>query len=255
VRELETLINDFTYRNGFDTLNVFRDFLRWIIHGFSLPGTPPMQDWRYTKEQSVHFGEMFTTWVQIMDHKLKVQNWYDSFGNLFMQLQSKLGQQYRGQFFTPEHVCELMAGTIIGEQEGIPLISDPAAGSGRLLLAAHAIKPRSYLVAQDVDYVCCLMTVVNFLIHGCIGEVICMNTLTLKDFRGAWLVNEYYCRTGVPSIRFMTEQEYSNYKRVGIERTALYDQETYDQYFHYRELWHKISELFEDKSEEPKNDI
>ncbi|MCD7795446.1 MAG: hypothetical protein LUH46_11380 [Alistipes sp.] len=59
VRKLEKLINDFTYRHGLDVRNVFRDLLRYIIHGFSLPDTPSLQDWRYTKEQNKAFYDMY----------------------------------------------------------------------------------------------------------------------------------------------------------------------------------------------------
>lgn len=40
IRPLEKLITDFSYTNGLDPVNVFNDFLTYIIHGFS-PGAPP----------------------------------------------------------------------------------------------------------------------------------------------------------------------------------------------------------------------
>ena len=42
VRPLEKLITDFSYTNGLDPVNVFNDFLTYIIHGLS-PDAPPLQ--------------------------------------------------------------------------------------------------------------------------------------------------------------------------------------------------------------------
>ena len=79
VRELEKQINDFTYRNGLDVKTVFQDLLRYIVHGFSLPDTPPLSDWRYNKEQTKVFYDMFATWIQIMSQQIKRHGWYDAF--------------------------------------------------------------------------------------------------------------------------------------------------------------------------------
>ena len=169
VRELEKQINDFTYRNGLDVKTVFQDLLRYIVHGFSLPDTPPLSDWRYNKEQTKVFYDMFATWIQIMSQQIKRHGWYDAFGDLFMALTSQSGQQQKGQFFTPAHITDLMSKITMGKQESdakILSVCDPTAGSGRTLLAAKADRPQSYLVAWDIDYTCCLMCVCNFLING-----------------------------------------------------------------------------------------
>lgn len=117
VRELEKQINDFTYRNGLDVKTVFQDLLRYIVHGFSLPDTPPLSDWRYNKEQTKVFYDMFATWIQIMSQQIKRHGWYDAFGDLFMALTSQSGQQQKGQFFTPAHITDLMSKITMGKQE------------------------------------------------------------------------------------------------------------------------------------------
>lgn len=155
VRELEKQINDFTYRNGLDVKTVFQDLLRYIVHGFSLPDTPPLTDWRYNKEQTKVFYDMFATWIQIMSQQIERHGWYDAFGDLFMALTSQSGQQQKGQFFTPMHITDLMSKITMGKQESpskIISVCDPTAGSGRTLLAAKADRPQSYLVAWDIDY-------------------------------------------------------------------------------------------------------
>ena len=51
VRPLEKTICEFAGLNGYDPMNVFTDFLRYVIHGFS-PGAPPLKDWRYKRQQN-----------------------------------------------------------------------------------------------------------------------------------------------------------------------------------------------------------
>lgn len=251
-RELEKLIDRFTYQNGFDVRVVFQDLLRYIVQGLSLPGTPPPTDWRYTKAQDEAFYEMYTVWIQIMDKQIKIHGWYDSFGDLFMALTSKSGQQQKGQFFTPDHVSDLCQRLVMGKDNKIHTIYDPAAGSGRMLLAAKAENPMNYLIAWDIDYTCCLMCVCNFLMNGCVGEVVCIDSLNMDNFRGAWLVNEACYRTGLPSIRWMNEKEYLLYKQSDIPAYVFFlNQERYTSYFRMREMWATISAIL--KNNPPSN--
>ena len=89
-------------------------------------------------------------------------------------------------------------------------IGDPTCGSGRLLLAYHAHNPGNYLVGEDISRTCCMMTVCNMLVHGCVGEVICHDSLQPKAFTDGWKVNQALPLTGIPSIRRMKEEEYRN---------------------------------------------
>lgn len=252
VRELEKLINRFTYQNGFDVKVVFHDFLSYIVQGFSLPGTPPLTNWRYTKEQCKAFYEMYVVWTGIMDKQIKIHGWYDSFGDLFMALTSKHGQQQKGQFFTPDNISNLCQRLVTGKDDNIHTIYDPAAGSGRMLLAAKAKNPRNYLIAWDIDYTCCLMCVCNFLVNSCVGEVVCIDTLKMDNFRGAWLVNEAYYRKGLPSIRWMNEREYLLYKQEDIPAYVFFlNQERYTSYLQMREMWATVSALL--NNENPPN--
>lgn len=107
VRPLEKTICEFAGLNGYDPMNVFTDFLRYVIHGFS-PGAPPLKDWRYKRQQNAAFMKMFAEWVRLMQKQLEAASWYDALGDLFMALSSRKGQQAQGQFFTPVHICDLM---------------------------------------------------------------------------------------------------------------------------------------------------
>lgn len=246
VRELEIMIDDFTYRHGLDVRNVFRDLLRYIIHGFSLPDTPSLSDWRYTKEQTRAYNDMYVAWIQIMKKQIARQGYYDAFGDLYMALTSKRDQQQSGQFFTPTNISDMCQKMLMGIEKKINTIYDPAAGSGRMLIASKADNPRSYLAAWDIDYTCCLMCVCNFLMNSCVGEVVCIDSLRMDNFRGAWLVNEAYYRTELPSVRWLNEAEYCSFKQADLPPYLFFcDQEQYDSYFKMRETMACIFKIFE----------
>lgn len=209
LRPLEKLIMDFSYANGYDPINVFDDFLTYIIHGFSL-GAPPLHGWKYKKQQNIVFMKMVTEWAQLMKCELKEDtDWFDPFGDLYMALVSRGTQQGQGQFFTPVHICDLMVMCTQGKEKKTgQRIGDPTCGSGRLLLAYHVRNLGNYLVAEDINRTCCLMTVCNMLIHGCVGEVIWHDSLNPKNFMGGWKVNPILTWTGIPTIQKMGMNEY-----------------------------------------------
>lgn len=115
----------------------------------------------------------------------------DFLGELFMALD--LGNEWRGQFFTPYSVCALMADIILTEkvlekvkQDGWTDVNDPACGAGALLVAfanACLAKNINYqqhvlFVAQDVDQLAGMMCYIQLSLLGCAGYVVVQNTLT-----------------------------------------------------------------------------
>lgn len=222
IRPLEERMSDFIYSNGLDYLQVFDDFLSFIIGNFN-PELKPNPYWRYTKEQNQGFHEMMCLYFQIMKEMIEARPWYDAFGDLFMSIVGQKAAQYKGQFFTPEHICDLTIGPSTAEKEpefvcngfGKRItVSDPTCGSGRMLLAAHAIfiennmKP-AYYVGEDVDHICCKMTAINLMMHGCFGEVVCHNSLTEPEgVNIGYIINEMmYPFPALPSIRIFNEPE------------------------------------------------
>lgn len=222
MKHLSSMIESFAYKYGKDKKQVLNDLLTYII-GYMNPDRQPDPFWKYSKEQNEEFHAMFTEYLRVMDEQLKSKEWYDAWGDLFMELTPKGGA--RGQFFTPVDMCDLMAQAVVdtkAERKGDTrfgkrvVIGDPAAGSSRNLLASHARfvhdkQPIPYLVAEDVDLMCCKMSAVNLMAHGCIGEVICHNTLTdPKGLLVGYIINEglYPLQPGLPTIRVKKEPEW-----------------------------------------------
>lgn len=114
----------------------------------------------------------------------------DYLGGLFMKL--NLGNHWKGQFFTPYSVCEVMARVNVEglqekiENNGYVSINDCACGAGATLIAmANTLKDNgvnyqqnAVFVAQDVDRVAALMCYIQLSLLGCPGYVVVGNTLT-----------------------------------------------------------------------------
>lgn len=133
-------------------------------------------------------SEELNTFSKVMAH-LQLQAvehpYTDILGEFFT---AEITNGRNGQFFTPEHVCTMMAQmTVPKEQEGQKIL-DPACGSGRLLIKAAKINPNNYFFGSDNDATCAKMAAVNFFFNGLSGEVSWMDSLSMKWF-GGWHIN------------------------------------------------------------------
>jgi len=114
----------------------------------------------------------------------------DFLGTMFQELE--LSNHWRGQFFTPYHVCELMAELQAGDiaekvqEKGYVTVNDPACGAGALLIAfANVAKARRVnfqqqvlFVGQDIDPTASHMCYIQLSLLGCPGYVIVGDTLS-----------------------------------------------------------------------------
>lgn len=117
----------------------------------------------------------------------------DFLGELYMSLE--LGNQKKGQFFTPYNVCRAMAAMTYGDDlkakirdQGWVSVSDPACGAGALLIAFANecrrlgndvnFQTSVLFVAQDIDLIAGLMCYIQLSLLGCPGYVVIADTLT-----------------------------------------------------------------------------
>jgi len=146
---------------------------------------------RYNPQEREIFPRLFALTVEALD----ANPHQDYLGEMFMTLE--LGNHWKGQFFTPYHVCQLMADISMEdaeariERQGWLGIMDCACGAGALLIAARnrlylANPPIGYLpphlhalfVCQDIDRVAALMCYIQLSLLGCSGYVVVGNSLT-----------------------------------------------------------------------------
>ena len=135
--------------------------------------------------------ERFAVMLSEVTNGLDADPEQDFLGELFMALE--LGNEWRGQFFTPYHLCRAIAAIQITERtkaqiaaKGWVKVNDPACGAGALLVAfANACKAKGInyqqhvlFVAQDVDMLAGMMCFIQLSLLGCAGYVVIDNTLT-----------------------------------------------------------------------------
>lgn len=142
---------------------------------------------RYEASDIANMQEMFCLMVCALEAKF-----HDFLGWIFMELE--LGDNFRGQYFTPYSVQCLMArmlmpgvrGTI--RREGIATVSDPACGAAGMLIAYAEclleadINPSMHLFGSciDIDPVAADMAYIQLSLLGIAAEVVTGNTLTMR---------------------------------------------------------------------------
>lgn len=118
----------------------------------------------------------------------------DVLGELFMELQ--LGGKWNGQFFTPYHICQLIAAVNLNKCEeiinnkGYVAINEPSCGGGALIMAmVETMKNKGYNPQQQLKVTCkdlelksVYMTYIQLSLLGIPAEVCYANSLNLKEF-------------------------------------------------------------------------
>lgn len=94
------------------------------------------------------------------------------------------------------------------EGETYMTVYDPAAGRGRMLLAANQLAENKICaIAQDLDPLCSKMAALNFALHGVRAEVICGDSLHFGDYRFGYQVNVGLKALGRPNIFPRTKEQ------------------------------------------------
>ena len=116
----------------------------------------------------------------------------DILGDIYHEL--RLNNEWNGQFFTPDHICRLMAqlaNVDVPEDKESPItINEPTCGSGTMVIGAVWAMQRkgidyrrkSFFVAQDIDIRCVWMAYIQLSLYGIPAVVIHGNTLTMETW-------------------------------------------------------------------------
>jgi len=138
---------------------------------------------------------------------LEQEGLVDVLGGMYMELE--LMNHWKGQFFTPDCVCRMMAEmqfydvSELIEQQGFITVNDPTCGGGAMLIAFAAVckdkgvdfQRNVLFVGQDVDPVVARMCYISMSLLGMPGYVIIGNTLAADvsnyDY---WFTPMYFIR-------------------------------------------------------------
>lgn len=209
----------------FGYTDIFYDFIDYQIACFLIRGDKEVGERlekKYEKSYPI-IRELFMKFLLSHQKALSFNSWYDALGIVYETITSKWKSSAMGQFFTPPSIVDLMTKITLGNiknGEG-KLISDPACGSGRFLIASHSEAPGNYQCGQDLDPVCAKMSAINMLLHGCVGEVSCMNTITMEWYFG-YEINPHLTFYGFPSLRRIEKFEdsifYVDYEKFKAQK-------------------------------------
>ena len=193
------LMNGLSQRHGVGT--VFSDMLTMIICGFSMKKQEELYFLTikpYKKQEVLQFSEAFAALVIEMTGD--GTGMVDVLGEYFMEFLS-FGRN--GQFFTPMHICDMMA-RINNPVHETHRVLDPTCGSGRMLMAMAKLNRYATFFGADLDMNCAKMTVVNMCLNCMYGEVACMDSLANRWHAGWKIEHTIY---GIPCIRKITQAE------------------------------------------------
>lgn len=145
---------------------------------------------KYEKDEIQAFPKMLAELFSALDGEPQ-----DLLGMVFHELE--LHNKYTGQFFTPYSLCQLMASMQVDEntdriieQNGFITLSEPACGSGAMIIAfadalkqrCHDISKTMHVTATDVDVKCVHMAFLQLSLIGIPGLIIHGNTLSLEEW-------------------------------------------------------------------------
>lgn len=137
----------------------------------------------------------------------------DFLGSIFMEL--NLGDKSNSQFFTPYHVCELMAKVTeddvvaVVKEKGYITINDSCCGAGATLIAAinearkqlEKVNPNFQnhvlVVAQDIDEIVALMCYIQLSLLGVaayikVGDIFTQPMSTDDNGENYWFTMMYF---------------------------------------------------------------
>lgn len=142
---------------------------------------------KYDETELAVFPQLFGAIVNGMEEHPDC----DFLGELYMSLE--LGNKHGGQFFSPYHLCRMMARCDLQRdlinaemaRQGYISINDCACGAGALLVAAanylkeigFDYQRNALFVGQDIDSTTALMCYIQLSLLGCAGYVIIGDTL------------------------------------------------------------------------------
>jgi len=125
-----------------------------------------------------HFARALGVWMHAMQSEPA-----DYLGRTYEE--QAVANQYAGQFFTPEPVVELMAAmTMPDTLPDEALVSDPACGSGRMLVAGIKRNRFATFLGTDTDLTCVQMTALNCLVRNANTWIVHGNSLSLETWGG-----------------------------------------------------------------------
>lgn len=192
----------------YDRWTVWTDFLDSFAAALQLPFYGGKVADRI-KNASEKYGDDFLKLDQMT--KIVVDalecKFQDFLGTVFMGLE--LGNKWKGQFFTPYHVCQLMASMntsditekLIAEKGGFIEVADPCVGGGAMIIAACDeflknkinFQEKVLFTVQDIDSRCVNMAYIQLALIGAPATVVLGDSLKV-ECREHWYTPMFFLK-------------------------------------------------------------
>lgn len=198
MREMVTVIKGLSYRHT--VWDVFSDFVEMAALSISNAIDKRQFETRearyleiinkYNKEEQAEFPRLFALLVSELEKGMS-----DVLGSLFHELE--LHNKYKGQYFTPYPISQMMAKitapsnvkAALGDK-GFVTACEPTCGSGVMVIAlAEAINETGqnyqqclHVTAADLDLRCVHMAYVQLALYHIPAVVVHANTITLEEY-------------------------------------------------------------------------
>ena len=178
------LIEEASQRSGVSRRVGFEDFLTMSVAALS--GGQMEEEYMATVQKHTSgrpgkrgcdsIARAFGTVVDVMDRTR-----LDILGDLF---QGAISYGEQGLYLTPEPLAQMMAAMTVGDidpdDHKQKTVSDPACGTGRMLLGVAELRPNWEFHGQDIDRRCVQITALNLALRNLYGYVVLGNTLALE---------------------------------------------------------------------------
>ncbi|GAB3915391.1 N-6 DNA methylase [Mucilaginibacter boryungensis] len=203
IKHLLTEFERFAYGQSLPT--VFTEMLNWTLLLFKKCNNETEQQSVIEAYQTHPKVKQLTTLITMIGDL--ADGFTDPLGELYMHAISK---GHMGQYFTPQHLCDMMAMMQIGTTSRVSqTVLDPACGSGRMLLATAKIDRSLQLYGADLDLTCCKMALINMLFNSLQGEIAHMNSLSNEFYTGYQICTTLVGTHYIPYYIEFTEPEKS----------------------------------------------
>ena len=115
---------------------------------------------------------------QVYDPQLLKSDLYDHLGDIYQQqVITETEAKAKGMFLAPPEAGGMLSDMCFSETEESGNILDPTVGTGRLLMAVHAIAPNAKLFGVDKDVTYLKIALTNFAIHDIKGYLLNADSL------------------------------------------------------------------------------
>jgi len=150
----------------------------------------------YDKRRQELFPHMFAHLVEALEEKAQTTGPEDVLGPIYHELE--LHNKYKGQFFTPQHVSDMMAMITCGAddyqgeiaEQGYISMCEPTCGSGVMVTSMCKAMTKVNLnyctqlvvTAVDIDLKCVHMTYLQLALYGVPAVVIHGDSIAIKEW-------------------------------------------------------------------------